>query len=149
ALDQAAKYLIVSNLGEGESVAVIRGFLDFTHVRNAGVAFGILNDPDSFLAAHKWAVTTALAVLALLGIGLYARHIRRDEWVARLGLSMILGGAVGNLVDRVHFHNVVDFVDVNFGGWHFWAFNVADASITIGAALVFFDLLFVNRGKSH
>ena len=156
AVDQIAKGLVVWNLKEFESVAVIPGFMDFTHVRNAGVAFGILNSPDSFLASHKWIVTTALAALALLGIGLYARHIRRDEWLARIGLSLILGGAVGNLVDRVHYRNVVDFIDVYFRGWsgseppwHFWAFNVADASITIGAVLVFLDLLFVTRRVPH
>jgi signal peptidase II len=149
AIDQIAKALIVWKLPEGESVAVIPGFMDFTHVRNAGVAFGILNNSDSFLASHKWAVTTALAAMALLGIGLYARYIRREEWLARIGLSLILGGAIGNLVDRVHFHNVVDFVDVYFRGWHFWAFNVADASITIGAVLVFLDLLFVTRRVPH
>jgi signal peptidase II len=149
AIDQIAKALVVLYLMEGQSVEVIPGFLDFTHVRNAGVAFGILNNSDSFLASHKWAVTTALAALALLGIGLYARYIRREEWLARIGLSLILGGALGNLVDRVHFHNVVDFVDVYFRGWHFWAFNVADASITIGAVLVFLDLLFVTRRVPH
>jgi signal peptidase II len=149
AIDQIAKALVVWKLSEGESVVVIPGFMDFTHVRNSGVAFGILNNSDSFLASHKWAVTTGLAVFALLGIGLYARHIRREEWLARLGLSLILGGAIGNLVDRVHFHNVVDFVDVYFRGWHFWAFNVADASITIGAVLVFLDLLFVTRRVPH
>jgi signal peptidase II len=149
AIDQIAKAFVVARLSEFESVVVIPGFMDFTHVRNAGVAFGILNDPDSFLESHKLVVTTGLAALALLGIGLYARYIRREEWLARIGLSLILGGAVGNLVDRVHFHNVVDFVDVYFRGWHFWAFNVADASITIGAVLVFLDLLFVTRRVPH
>ena len=66
--------------------------------------------------------------------------------VARLGLACILGGAVGNLIDRVRQGYVLDFVDVYWKAWHFWAFNVADAAITIGAILVFVDLLLV---KSH
>lgn len=68
--------------------------------------------------------------------------------MARIGLSLILGGAVGNLIDRLRVGYVDDFVDVYFRGWHFWAFNVADASITIGAILVFLDLLLVARHAS-
>jgi signal peptidase II len=94
-------------------------------------------------------VTTALAGLALAGIAFYARHVRHDERLARIGLSLILGGALGNLIDRLRQGYVIDFVDVYFRGWHFWAFNVADASITIGAFLVFLDLLVVSRHASH
>ena len=68
---------------------------------------------------------------------------------ARVGLSLILGGALGNLIDRFHAGYVLDFVDVYWRGWHFWAFNVADASITIGAVLVFVDLLLVRRHVPH
>ena len=75
--------------------------------------------------------------------------MRAEEWLARLGLSLILGGAVGNLIDRVRQGFVIDFVDVYWQGWHFWAFNVADAAITVGATLVFIDILFVNRHASH
>ena len=72
----------------------------------------------------------------------------KSGWRAS-GLSLILGGAVGNLIDRLRQGYVVDFVDVYWRGWHFWAFNVADASITIGAMLVFLDLLLVTRHASH
>ena len=71
--------------------------------------------------------------------------MRPEERLARIGLSLILGGAIGNLADRVRQSYVIDFMDVYFRGWHFWAFNVADACITIGAILVFIDLLFVTR----
>ena len=86
---------------------------------------------------------------ALLGIAYYARHVRREEWLARLGLSMILGGAIGNLIDRALHGYVLDFVDVYWGTWHFWAFNVADASISVGAILVFADLLLVKPHASN
>jgi signal peptidase II len=144
ASDQMTKAIVRSALALFESVPVIAGLVDFIHVQNTGVAFGLLNDLDMDLRI-KGALTTALAALALLGIGYYARQVGHHERMARLGLSLILGGAIGNLIDRVRVGYVVDFVDVYWGHWHFWAFNVADASITIGAMLVFIDLLLVNR----
>lgn len=144
-LDQASKALVRARLPEFDSVQVIPNLMDFTHVQNNGVAFGYLNDT---VLPFKGGLTAALAIVALVGIGLYARHIRREEWMARIGLSLILGGAVGNLIDRLRVGYVDDFVDVYFRSWHFWAFNVADASITIGAILVFLDLLLVARHAS-
>jgi signal peptidase II len=143
--DQITKAIVVRSLSLYESVQVIPGLLDFTHVRNEGVAFGFLN---AYNLPYKTAVTTGLAFVALAGIAWYARSIGRGEWIARLGLSMILGGAVGNLIDRLILGSVVDFVDVYWDAWHFWAFNVADASITMGAVLVFVELLLVNRHAS-
>jgi signal peptidase II len=145
AVDQGSKALVRMKLEDGESVTIIPNLLDLTHVQNQGVAFGFLNDST---LPFKGGVTSALALVALVGIGLYARHVRREEWLARLGLSLILGGAIGNLVDRLRVGSVVDFVDVYWRTWHFWAFNVADASITIGAILVFLDLLLVPRHAS-
>jgi signal peptidase II len=146
--DQVTKAFVYAWLPVFDSVSIVPGLVDFTHVQNKGVAFGLLNDAPMGIRA-KAAVTTALAALALAGIGLYARHVRPEERLARAGLSLILGGAVGNLIDRLLRGYVIDFVDVYFRGWHFWAFNVADASITIGAALVFLDLLVVSRHASH
>ena len=142
AVDQASKAIVRATLPLYDSVSGVPGLLDITHVRNEGVAFGLFNTYD---LPYKAAMTTALALLALAGITYYARHLRPNEWLARTGLSLILGGAIGNLIDRVTMGYVLDFVDVYWGDWHFWAFNVADASITIGAVLVFADLLFVNR----
>jgi signal peptidase II len=147
ALDQASKALVNAVLPlYGDSRTVIPGVMDFVHVRNTGVAFGFLHDLDH---PQQTLFTTALAVLALAGIAYYARHLRVEERMARLGLSLILGGALGNLLDRVRLGFVVDFVDVYWGTWHFWAFNVADAAISIGAVLVFLDLLVLNRHASH
>lgn len=144
--DQITKAIVRSTLAPNASVSVIPGFIDLIHVHNSGVAFGFLNDLD---LPFKGLVTTALAAVALFGIAFYARHVRHDERYARLGLSMILGGAIGNLIDRIRIGYVVDFVDMYVRSWHFWAFNVADASITIGAILVFADLLLVTRHASH
>jgi signal peptidase II len=147
-VDQVTKALVRSTLAPFESRSIIPGLLDFIHVQNAGVAFGILNE-SPMNHQLKAILTTALAGLALLGIGFYARQVHHHERMARFGLSLILGGALGNLIDRVRMGYVLDYVDVYWRGWHFWAFNVADASITIGAVLVFLDLLLVTRHASH
>ncbi len=146
AADQASKLAIIATIPLFGSVRVIPDFLDLVHVHNPGVAFGFLNNLDG---SYQKLVTTLLALGALVGIAYYARHIRPEERLARLGLSVILGGALGNLIDRLRLGYVTDFVDVYWGSWHFWAFNVADASITIGAILVFVDLLLVSRHASH
>ena len=146
--DQIAKALVQASLAPFENIVLVPGFLDLIHVRNTGVAFGILND-SPMNEQLKAVLTTALAGLALVGIAFYARHVHHHEKLARIGLSLILGGAVGNLIDRLRLGYVLDYVDLYWSGWHFWAFNIADASITIGAVLVFLDLLLVTRHASH
>ena len=146
--DQAAKAVIRARVAPFDSVTIVPGLLDLIHVQNAGVAFGILND-SAMNHQLKAVLTTALALLALLGIGVYARHVPPQERLARVGLSLIFGGAVGNLIDRLRVGYVLDYVDAHWSGWHFWAFNIADASITIGAVLVFIDLLVVTKHASH
>jgi signal peptidase II len=146
ALDQATKLLVDALVPVYESHTVIPNLIDLVHVHNAGVAFGLLNSSDH---PQRSLITTSLALVALAGIAYYARHVRAEERLARLGLSLILGGAVGNLIDRVRQGYVIDFVDVYWGDWHFWAFNVADAAISVGATLVFVDVLFFNRHASH
>jgi signal peptidase II len=143
--DQITKALVHQSVGPYDAVAVIPGLVDLVHVRNEGVAFGLLNQVD---LPFKPVVTSALALAALGGIVWYARHLQPHERLARLGLACILGGAIGNLIDRVRQGYVLDFVDVYWNNWHFWAFNVADASITIGAILVFADLLLVRKHVS-
>lgn len=145
-LDQIAKALVRGALDLYDTHTVVPGFLNLVHVRNEGMAFGLLNAADF---QYKWIVTSGLAAIALFGIAFYARHLRPDERAARAGLSLILGGALGNLIDRLYAGYVVDFVDVYIGTWHFWAFNVADAAINVGAVLVFLDLLFVRRHAPH
>jgi signal peptidase II len=122
-----------------ESVTVVPGFIDLTHVQNTGAAFGLFNTAQFPL---KPAVMLAVALLALAAIAVYAAQLRDDERMARSGLALVLGGAIGNLIDRAATGHVLDFVDVYYGGAHFWAFNVADAAITVGAAFVIIDVLF-------
>ena len=146
ASDQLTKALVRNAVPLYDSKPLVPGLVDLAHVRNEGVAFGLFNSMD---LPYKWAFTTALALAALVGITYYARHIRPSERLARIGLTMILGGALGNLIDRVWAGYVLDFVDVYWRGWHFWAFNVADGCISIGAVLVFVDLLLVKPHASH
>jgi signal peptidase II len=87
----------------------------------------------------------AVAVFALVAIAAYGAQLGFHERLARLGLALILGGAFGNLIDRAFVGHVLDFVDVYWGNLHFWAFNVADAAITIGAILVLLDMIGLGR----
>ena len=137
-MKRSLELLVVTELGLLQTVTVIPGLLNLTHVRNSGVAFGILNSADF---AFKPALMAVFALGALVGVGLYATQLPLGHRWARAGLALILGGAAGNLLDRARQGDVVDFVDVYWRGWHFWAFNVADAAITVGVAILIVDLL--------
>jgi signal peptidase II len=142
ALDQLSKFVVRSTIPLYAKRTIVPHLLDFTHVQNTGAAFGVLNAADFPL---KSAVMIAIATLALVAISLYARQLGNDERLSRYGLALILGGAFGNLIDRALAGSVVDFVDVYWGDAHFWAFNIADAAITIGAILVLLEMLGVGR----
>ncbi len=145
-LDQATKWVVQRLLAPDQSRNLIPGFLDLTHVHNTGAAFGLLNAADF---AYKPAVMIAIAALALVAIAAYATQLGFHERMARYGLALILGGAFGNLIDRATAGFVVDFVDVYWGTTHFWAFNVADSAITIGAIMVLLDMIGLGRDASH
>jgi signal peptidase II len=138
AFDQAAKAAIRRALPVHDSVTIIPGFLDFTHVRNSGAAFGFLNAVDF---PFKTIVIALIAMSALIGVALYAKGLAQQQWLARWGLALIVGGAVGNLIDRLTVGSVVDFVDVYWRQYHFWAFNVADSAISVGVAVMILDMI--------
>ena len=144
-LDQITKAIVRITLPLQSSVTVIPGFMDFTHVRNTGAAFGILNASNF---PFKTVLIGVIAVGALVGVGMYAASLARHEIVARVGLALIIGGAAGNLIDRVVVGSVVDFVDVYWQTHHFWAFNVADSAISVGAAVMILDMLGVGTHVS-
>jgi signal peptidase II len=145
-LDQVTKSLVRDSMELWESVVVIPGFLNMTRVHNTGAAFGMLNAAD---LPFKALVLTAVAMLALIGVAWYATSVPRTDLLARLGIAGIAGGAVGNLIDRATTGYVLDFVDAYWRGWHFWAFNVADAAITVGVCLMILDLLGLGRRASN
>ena len=142
AIDQFSKLLVKRLLPLHESRSIIPNVLDFTHVQNTGAAFGLMNAADF---PYKSAVMIVIAAVALIAISLYARQLGTHERLSRIGLALILGGAVGNLIDRALSGYVVDFVDVYWGEAHFWAFNIADAAISVGAVLVLLDMIGLGR----
>ena len=144
-LDQVTKAVVRQSLPLHESVVVIPGLLDFTHVRNTGAAFGMLNNVDF---PFKTAVIAIVALGALVGIALHAKQLTHHQLFARAGLALIIGGAAGNLIDRLIVGSVVDFVDVYWRTYHFWAFNVADSAITVGVAVMILDMLGVRTHVS-
>ena len=141
-VDQISKFVVRSTIPLYAKHVIIPNFLDVTHVQNTGAAFGLLNAADF---PYKSAVMIGIATLALVAISIYARQLGAHERLSRYGLALILGGAFGNLIDRAIAGYVVDFVDVYWGEAHFWAFNVADAAITVGAILVLLEMVGVGR----
>lgn len=130
ALDQATKALVLREIPLGGVVGVIPGLFDLVHYRNRGAAFGFLNSPDIEWQFWLFLSATGLAATVIL---LLARQT--DKTALLTGLGMILGGAVGNFIDRVRFRSVIDFLDFYWGVWHWPAFNVADMGICCGAFL--------------
>jgi signal peptidase II len=133
ALDQATKAVALRALAPGVPVSVVDGFFALTLVMNPGLAFGML---AAVPPGWRWLVS----VLSLGALGVLAAMATRllpggGPWT-RLAVGLIFGGALGNLVDRVRFGAVVDFLDVYWRGWHWPAFNVADSAITMGVALL-------------
>jgi signal peptidase II len=143
-LDQWSKWWMDGHLDPRHPVAIVPDFLQLTHVRNPGVAFGM------FAAEGLLATLALVAVgLAALGaIGLYFRRTPPREESLLLGLALVLGGACGNLLDRVFAGAVTDFVDLHIGGHHWPAFNVADGAISVAVVLVVIDAFRPRRGVS-
>jgi signal peptidase II len=136
--DQVTKALVRAFIPLHASRTIVPGLLDLTHVQNSGAAFGILNAADFPL---KQALIAVVATAALIGIALYAARLSPHQRLARFGLALILGGAAGNLIDRVVSGYVVDFVDVYWKSYHFWAFNVADSAITVGVVGMMLEMI--------
>ena len=97
----------------------------------------------------KTVILSLVALVALAGVAWYAATVPLGDRLARIGIAGVLGGAIGNLIDRARFGYVLDFVDAYWRGWHFWAFNVADAAITIGVILMILDILQLGRRASN
>jgi signal peptidase II len=144
-LDQLSKAAIRATLPLHQSVTIIPGLMDFTHVRNTGAAFGILNLAEF---PFKSAVIALVATAALVAVGMYAASLAHHQLVARIGLALIIGGATGNLLDRIAAGSVVDFVDVYWQTHHFWAFNIADSAITVGVAIMILDMLGIGDRRT-
>lgn len=141
-IDQLTKAIVVAEVPLHSTITVVPGLLNITQVHNTGAAFGFLNAIDF---PYKWLVVTVAAVLALFAVAVYAGKYAGGTLLARAGLALVLAGAVGNLIDRARLGYVVDFIDAHYAGWHFWAFNVADSAITVGAAALILDIIRTPR----
>jgi len=138
AIDQATKAMVLRHLAPGAPVPLIDGLLSLTLVLNPGLAFGLL---AGLPLAWRW-VVVALSLGALVMLARVAMRILTPGSVLdRLAVGLVFGGAVGNLIDRARFGAVVDFVDVQYRGWHWPAFNAADSAITVGVTLLALRLL--------
>lgn len=137
-LDQWTKGVVMRTFQVHESRDVIPGLFDLTYVQNSGAAFGLFASVDSSVKAI---VLNSVAVLVFLIVSGYALRSPHKSVRLQVGLALILGGAVGNLLDRVRFTYVVDFLDFSISGHHWPAFNLADSAICAGVALLFLDML--------
>lgn len=133
-LDQLSKYLCVNNIALGESVTVIPGVLDFTYIRNDGAAFG------SFSNA-RWIFMIASVVMILLILWYVVSKREEISIPAVITFSLIVGGGIGNMIDRIAYGYVIDFIDVKFLPFWKWIFNVADSFVCVGAVLL--ALMFI------
>lgn len=143
-LDQIVKAVVRSTFELHESAVVIPSFFNLTRVHNYGAAFGLMNAAEF---PFKTVVLSIVATLALGALSWYGATLPAEQRLARLGLALIIGGAASNLIDRLRSGYVVDFVDLYWRDWHFWAFNVADAAITVGVSLMILDLLQIGRHR--
>jgi signal peptidase II len=141
-VDQLVKAAVRPRLDLFESYTVIPGFFNLTRIHNTGAAFGMLNGVEF---PFKAVVLALLQTTALIGLTVYVAMLAPEQRLTRAGLSFVIGGAIGNLIDRILYGYVLDFFDFYRGGWHFWAFNVADAAINIGVALMILDMLGAGR----
>ncbi len=130
--DQVTKFIILREVGLHVSIPVIPGFFHITHVQNPGGAFGFLANQSAMVRGILFLAVSTLAVGLVLWF--YHKTPPTHRWLAT-GFALIIGGAIGNLIDRVRFGKVVDFLDFFIHGWHWPAFNVADSAITIGITI--------------
>jgi len=141
-LDQCTKLWVHSNFRLGEQRTVIPGFLDLHYIRNTGAAFGFLSGTHASFRIPFF----VLVSVAAIGIILYlAKKMEDTGGMSSLSLSLVLGGAIGNLVDRIRLGEVIDFVSVHYRWFRWPAFNVADSAITVGVILLVYRIVFPRR----
>jgi signal peptidase II len=144
-LDQASKAWASNALRYGGEITVIPGFLNFIYAKNTGVAFSQFNNGGEF---GRW-VLAALAMLAALAVLYYFWRTPKTNDRILGACALLLAGIVGNLTDRARLGYVIDFIDVQFGNWHYPTFNVADSAICLGAGLLILDMFFPKKPLSQ
>ena len=140
-IDQTTKAWAVRRLRLGNDLNVIPGFLNFAYAENPGVAFSMLDDHG---ATGRWGLSVVALIAATLVIYFFWRTPRSDDRIMG-ALALLLAGIIGNVVDRLRLGFVVDFIDVQFGSWHYPTFNIADMAIVAGAGLLIIDMFLSKR----
>ncbi|MEM7224411.1 MAG: signal peptidase II [Pseudomonadota bacterium] len=135
-LDQLTKWIMVRVITENGYFIEVTGFFNLVLVHNTGVSFGFLGTLPAWVL-----IVVSLAIVVGLSIWL----VRQDRRLPTIGIGLVIGGALGNVIDRLHAPGVIDFLDFHVAGYHWPAFNVADAAITIGIGIILFDSLFLDR----
>lgn len=138
-VDQLTKLIVRANMDVGDTVPVIEDVLHFTYIRNEGAAFGMLSE-------HRWVFMT-LSVIAIIAIGVYLFKFCKEALFTKIGLALVIGGGIGNMIDRVCLKYVVDMIDCRF--IDFYIFNFADCCVCVGAGMVIlgFILSMVKEAK--
>ena len=141
-LDQATKYWITQSMRLHESIPVIPNLFSFTYIRNPGAAFGLLAGSSNAFRTVFFGVTSLLALALLITILV---RLPDKDWIGRISIAGILGGAIGNLIDRLRFGEVIDFLDVYVESYHWPAFNVADSAISVGVVFLIIHFTFERK----
>ena len=136
-LDQVTKAIVIARIPLYRTIPVIRGFFDLTHLRNSGAAFGLLNSADASIRPF---LVLALAVAVFAGVLVWSLRTPPGHHLLQIALALIMGGAIGNLVDRIRFHSVTDFLRFYVDRWEWPSFNVADSAISVGVILLAWDI---------
>ena len=144
-VDQATKAWAIRRLRFGDEINVIPGFLNFAYAQNTGVAFSMLDDHGS---TGRWGLSIVALIAGALVLYFFWRTPRSDDRI--LGsLALLLAGIAGNVTDRLRLGFVVDFIDVQFGSWHYPTFNVADMAIVIGAGIMIIDMFLTKKQQAE
>lgn len=142
-LDQSSKLIVDSSMQLYQSIPILP-FFKITYLHNTGAAFSFLSEAGGW---QRWFFAGLALVISII-ITVWLSRLQKHETLLAIALSLILGGAVGNLIDRLVYGYVIDFLDVYYGTWHWPAFNIADSAICIGAALIIWGELRKSFGKS-
>jgi len=143
ALDQASKYIIKAKMTIYQSIPVIKGFFSITHIENSGISFGMFNNGSN--EVKRWILVSAVSI-AMAAIFVYWLRNRTRDKLFDISWGLILGGAAGNLADRVSTGRVTDFLEFSFRAWSFPVFNIADTCVTIGVTLIIIHTFFSREG---
>jgi len=144
-LDQWTKWIVHTRMRYGESIPIIDSFFAFTYIRNKGAAFGILHSAPPYFRDPFFIVVPVVALSAIFYI---LAKLKPEEKLTAVSLSLIVGGAIGNLIDRVRFGYVIDFLDFHWAEVYHWpAFNIADSAIVVGVGIFFVMSFFQKDGN--